>query len=252
MGRGRIEHKKIENKVNRQVTFSKRRTGLFKKATELSVLCDAQIAIIVFSGDRPDKLYEFASPGQRIGKILERYQSMVAPPPGGLHREAQSAYHEVQKLQAKCEALQRTQRNLLGEDLEPLSIKELHALEKQIEVSLAQTRLRKTQVVNERMESLRKQERHLGEINKKLKMKKMEIEAEGEAYHALWNTYNASASAGTNFPLQPTHPNLMECEMAEPVLEMGYPQNHYVREEGTTSRANNVVDELNFIQGWHC
>ncbi|CAM8888864.1 unnamed protein product [Rhodiola kirilowii] len=251
MGRGRIELKKIENKVNRQVTFSKRRTGLFKKATELSVLCDAQIAIIIFSGDRPDKFYELASPSQSMGRILERYQNMVAPQEGVLHRESQSTFHEVQKLQAKYEALQRTQRNLLGEDLGPLSIKELQQLEKQIEVSLAQTRLKKTQMVNERMEALRKQERHLGEINKKLKMKKLEIEAEGQAYHALWNSYNNGA--GTNFTLQPTQPNLMEFEMAEhqqPVLEIGSyaDQNNYVIEEGTSIRSN-MVD---FIQGWHC
>ncbi|CAI0380958.1 unnamed protein product [Linum tenue] len=32
MGRGRVQLKRIENKINRQVTFSKRRAGLLKKA----------------------------------------------------------------------------------------------------------------------------------------------------------------------------------------------------------------------------
>ncbi|KAJ6766499.1 AGAMOUS-LIKE MADS-BOX PROTEIN FUL-L [Salix purpurea] len=49
MGRGRVQLKRIENKINRQVTFSKRRTGLLKKAHEISVLCDADVALIVFS-----------------------------------------------------------------------------------------------------------------------------------------------------------------------------------------------------------
>ncbi|KAF8408438.1 hypothetical protein HHK36_007591 [Tetracentron sinense] len=49
MGRGRVELKRIENKINRQVTFAKRRNGLLKKAYELSVLCDAEVALIVFS-----------------------------------------------------------------------------------------------------------------------------------------------------------------------------------------------------------
>ncbi|KAL6994112.1 Agamous-like MADS-box protein ap1 [Sarracenia purpurea var. burkii] len=49
MGRGRVQLKRIENKVSRQVTFSKRRTGLLKKAHEISVLCDAEVALIVFS-----------------------------------------------------------------------------------------------------------------------------------------------------------------------------------------------------------
>jgi len=49
MVRQRIEIRKIENLTRRQVTFSKRRRGLFKKANELSTLCDADIALIVFS-----------------------------------------------------------------------------------------------------------------------------------------------------------------------------------------------------------
>ncbi|KAF8399985.1 hypothetical protein HHK36_015858 [Tetracentron sinense] len=59
MGRGRVELKRIENKINRQVTFSKRRNGLLKKAYELSVLCDAEVALIIFSSR--GKLYEFCS-----------------------------------------------------------------------------------------------------------------------------------------------------------------------------------------------
>ena len=59
MGRGRVELKRIENKINRQVTFSKRRNGLLKKAFELSVLCDAEVALVVFSPR--GKLFEFAS-----------------------------------------------------------------------------------------------------------------------------------------------------------------------------------------------
>ena len=59
MGRGKIEIKKIENVNSRQVTFSKRRAGLLKKAKELAILCDAEVGVIVFSST--GKLYEFAS-----------------------------------------------------------------------------------------------------------------------------------------------------------------------------------------------
>jgi hypothetical protein len=59
MRRGRVELKRIENKINRQVTFAKRRNGLLKKAYELSVLCDAEVALIIFSNR--GKLYEFCS-----------------------------------------------------------------------------------------------------------------------------------------------------------------------------------------------
>ncbi|WOL07472.1 hypothetical protein Cni_G16213 [Canna indica] len=59
MVRGKTQMKRIENATSRQVTFSKRRSGLLKKAFELSVLCDVEIALIVFSAR--GKLYEFAS-----------------------------------------------------------------------------------------------------------------------------------------------------------------------------------------------
>lgn len=58
-GRGKIEIKRIENTTNRQVTFCKRRNGLLKKAYELSVLCDAEVALIVFSSR--GRLYEYAN-----------------------------------------------------------------------------------------------------------------------------------------------------------------------------------------------
>jgi hypothetical protein len=59
MVRGKTQMKRIENESHRQVTFSKRRNGLLKKAFELSVLCDAEVALIVFS--TTGKLYEFSS-----------------------------------------------------------------------------------------------------------------------------------------------------------------------------------------------
>ncbi|RZB98713.1 Agamous-like MADS-box protein AGL8 isoform B [Glycine soja] len=59
MGRGRVQLKRIENKTSQQVTFSKRRSGLLKKANEISVLCDAQVALIMFS--TKGKLFEYSS-----------------------------------------------------------------------------------------------------------------------------------------------------------------------------------------------
>ncbi|KAI3472208.1 hypothetical protein Pfo_029696 [Paulownia fortunei] len=73
MGRGKIEIKKIENVNSRQVTFSKRRGGLMKKAKELAVLCDAQVAVIIFSGT--GKLYEFANEIEKL-KLIHRYVSI--------------------------------------------------------------------------------------------------------------------------------------------------------------------------------
>jgi hypothetical protein len=61
MARGKVQMRRIENPVHRQVTFCKRRMGLLKKAKELSVLCDADIGVMVFSPH--GKMYELATNG---------------------------------------------------------------------------------------------------------------------------------------------------------------------------------------------
>ncbi|RWV94439.1 hypothetical protein GW17_00043024 [Ensete ventricosum] len=60
MGRGKIEIKRIENSTNRQVTFSKRRNGIIKKAREISILCEAQVSVVIFSSS--GKMSEYCSP----------------------------------------------------------------------------------------------------------------------------------------------------------------------------------------------
>ncbi|KAJ4724840.1 Agamous-like MADS-box protein [Melia azedarach] len=68
-GRQKIEIKKLQNKSSLQVTFSKRRTGLFSKAMELCVLCGAEVGIIVFSPN--GKIFVVGHPDFDI--ILNRY-----------------------------------------------------------------------------------------------------------------------------------------------------------------------------------
>ncbi|KAL5727783.1 Agamous-like MADS-box protein mads3 [Ranunculus cassubicifolius] len=215
MGRGRVELKKIENKINRQVTFSKRRNGLLKKAYELSVLCDAEVGLIIFSGR--GKLYEFASAG--MSRTLERYQrsSFNTDSNLAIDRDSQSWYQEVSKLKAKYESLQRSQRHLLGEDLGPLNVKELQNLEKQLEGALAQARHRKYQ-----------------------------LEAEGQgSLRAMQGSWESTALVSqNNYSGHPSHSNSMDCE---PTLQIGYHQ--YVSADGGPIQRNHV-GENNFIQGW--
>nr|BAC66964.1 MADS-box transcription factor SEP1 [Agapanthus praecox] len=241
MGRGRVELKRIENKINRQVTFSKRRNGLLKKAYELSVLCDAEVALIVFSSR--GKLYEFGSAG--TSKTLERYQRCCYTSQDATiaDREKQNWYQEVARLKAKFESLQSAQRHLLGEDLGPLSVKELQQLERQLEASLSQARQRKTQIMFDQMEELRKKEHHLGEINKQLKTK---LEAEGENLRAIqgsWESDATNVGGGNVFSMHPSHSSAMECE---PTLQIGYHQ--LVQPEGSLPR--NSGGENNFMLGW--
>ncbi|RCV32010.1 hypothetical protein SETIT_6G223700v2 [Setaria italica] len=69
--RGRVELRRIEDRTSRQVRFSKRRSGLFKKARELAVLCDARVALVVFSP--AGRLYKFASADSSIEEIFGRH-----------------------------------------------------------------------------------------------------------------------------------------------------------------------------------
>ncbi|KAJ6755724.1 MADS BOX PROTEIN [Salix purpurea] len=68
-GRQKIEIKRVEKESNRYVTFSKRKNGLFKKATELSTLCGAETAVIIFSEHR--KLFSCGQPD--VDQVLDRY-----------------------------------------------------------------------------------------------------------------------------------------------------------------------------------
>ncbi|KAG0489259.1 hypothetical protein HPP92_008009 [Vanilla planifolia] len=219
MGRGRVELKRIENKINRQVTFAKRRNGLLKKAYELSVLCDAEVALIIFSNR--GKLYEFCSSSSML-KTLERYQkcNYGAPETSMISRETQSSQQEYLKLKARVEALQRSQRNLLGEDLGPLSSKELEQLERQLDASLKQIRSTRTQFMLDQLADLQRREQMLCEANKALK-RRLEESSQVNPQQ-VWDPSSAHAVGYSRQPALPHsdafyHP--LECE---PTLQVGY------------------------------
>ncbi|KAK5812539.1 hypothetical protein PVK06_027974 [Gossypium arboreum] len=182
-------------------------------------------------------------------KTLERYQQCCFTPQPQHNipeHETQSWYQEIIKLKAKYEALERTQRHLLGDDLGPLNLKELQNLEKQLEGTLVLARQRKTQIMMEQMEDLRKKERQLGELNKQLKIK---LDGEGQnlkTSQGLWSC--CTTAENSHFPLHPSHPNPMECDH-EPVLQIGRYHHHYVEAEGS-SVPRSMAGETNFIHGW--
>ncbi|KAK1386087.1 Agamous-like MADS-box protein AGL62 [Heracleum sosnowskyi] len=70
-GRKRISIQKIETQSNLEVTFSKRRNGVFVKASELSLLCHCQVAIIIFSREAEDNIFAFGEPS--IEQILDTF-----------------------------------------------------------------------------------------------------------------------------------------------------------------------------------
>ncbi|XP_057496332.1 agamous-like MADS-box protein MADS4 [Actinidia eriantha] len=241
MGRGRVELKRIENKINRQVTFAKRRNGLLKKAYELSILCDAEVALIIFSNR--GKLYEFCSTSSML-KTLERYQkcNYGVPEPNISAREALelSSQQEYLKLKARYEALQRSQRNLLGEDLGPLNSKELESLERQLDMSLKQIRSTRTQYMLDQLTDLQRKEHALNEANKSLKQRLFE----GSQVNTLqWNP-GAQDVGYSQQAAQPQgdvffHP--LDCE---PTLQIGYVQTDPI----TVVAAGPSVN--NYMTGW--
>ncbi|CAI9302359.1 unnamed protein product [Lactuca saligna] len=167
MVRGKVELKRIENTTSRQVTFTKRRNGLLKKAYELSVLCDAEVALIIFS--QKGKLYEFSS--SNMQKTIEKYRADVkkdeiCTPENEVH--VQQLKQEAAAIQQQIEQLEISQRRLLGQDLVSCSVEELSHLDSKLEHTLRTIRARKTQLFKEQVEKLKAKERYLLEENARL------------------------------------------------------------------------------------
>ncbi|XP_073035030.1 MADS-box protein AGL42-like [Primulina eburnea] len=167
MVRGKIELKRIENTTSRQVTFSKRRNGLLKKAYELSVLCDAEVALIVFS--QKGKLFEFSS--SDMGHTIERFREHVKEECKADMKDEQQMQdmkHEAEILSKKIELLENSQRKLLGHCLGTCPMEEIPEIENQLEKSLKNIRTRKAQLFSEEIEKFRAKEKLLLEENARL------------------------------------------------------------------------------------
>ncbi|KAL1292485.1 agamous-like MADS-box protein AGL11 isoform X4 [Arachis hypogaea] len=142
MGRGKIEIKRIENTTNRQVTFCKRRNGLLKKAYELSVLCDAEVALIVFSSR--GRLYEYSN--NNIRSTIERYKKACSDhscTSTATEINAQYYQQESAKLRQQIQMLQNSNRHLMGDALSTLTVKELKQLENRLERGITRIRSKK-------------------------------------------------------------------------------------------------------------
>lgn len=173
MVRGKTQLKRIENATSRQVTFSKRRSGLLKKAFELSVLCDAELALIIFSPT--GKLYEFSS-SSGINKTIQRYVTnakvVSMGSETGIQENVKNMTDEsTAELHKKIDLLEESQRKLLGEGLDSCSTDELEQMERQLEHSLRSIRARKSTLLNEQIEQLKEQQKKLTRANTELRNK---------------------------------------------------------------------------------
>ncbi|KAK9273117.1 hypothetical protein L1049_017924 [Liquidambar formosana] len=164
MVRGKTQMRRIENATSRQVTFSKRRNGLLKKAFELSVLCDAEVALIIFSPR--GKLYEFASSSMQ--ETIERYQRHrkdVETDNKTIEQNMQHLKREAESMVKKIELLEVSKRKLLGEGLASCTYEELQQIEQQLERSVVSVRARKYQAFKEQVEQLQEKGKMLAAEN---------------------------------------------------------------------------------------
>jgi len=174
MGRGKVQIKKIENTTSRQVTFCKRKNGLLKKAYELSLLCDAEVALLIFSSS--GRLYEFAN--KSVNATTERYMKAYAEnmPQSGALTECNSWQQEVRKLTQQRDSLIDSIRKLMGQDLDSLSMKELKHIEIQLGKSINCVRSKKNEVLLGEIENLQRRDCQLFAENQFLRSKIEEFE----------------------------------------------------------------------------
>ncbi|XP_066381063.1 MADS-box transcription factor 55-like isoform X1 [Miscanthus floridulus] len=168
MARERREIRRIENTAARQVTYSKRRRGLFKKAEELAVLCDADVALVVFSAT--GKLSQFAS--SSMNDIIDKYSTHSKnlgkshqQPPIDLNVE-QSKYTGLNEQLAEAT---HGLRQMRGEDLEGLSVEELHQMERKLEAGLHRVLSTKDQLFTQQISELQQKGTQLEDENRRLK-----------------------------------------------------------------------------------
>ncbi|KAG6497118.1 MADS-box transcription factor 23-like isoform X1 [Zingiber officinale] len=152
MGRGKIVIRRIDDATSRQVTFSKRRNGLLKKAKELAILCDAQVGVAVFSST--GRLYEFSNTSMK--SVIDRYtaskeeQHLIT----SSSAEVKAWQRETTSLRQQLHNLQENHRQLIGQDLSGLSVKDLQNIESQLEISLCSVRMKKDQLLIEEIQEL--------------------------------------------------------------------------------------------------
>ncbi|KAL2342057.1 hypothetical protein Fmac_009997 [Flemingia macrophylla] len=145
MVRKKIAIKRIEDVTARHVCFSKRKSGLFKKARELSILCDAEIALIVFSP--ASKLFEYAT--SSMEKVIERHISRSELNFDKLDKTwaEQQIRCNYANLNNKLGEKTSEMRQLNGEELQGLTLKQLQKIEDRLYSSLNRVNKAKMQLM---------------------------------------------------------------------------------------------------------
>ncbi|PIN23648.1 MADS box transcription factor [Handroanthus impetiginosus] len=156
MGRNKIEIKKMERGSSSQSTYVKRRLGLFKKARELSTLCDAEVAVILFSST--GEMNQQCS-GDLMA-LIRKFKNSLGPnnTPADEPKEQPNMQVDVPRQEMQKHDLKKLQS--LGKNLTGMDLQELHALEQKLNEGLLCIKERKEQILLEEIARCRMQEMH--------------------------------------------------------------------------------------------
>ncbi|CAE6111856.1 unnamed protein product [Arabidopsis arenosa] len=200
MGRGKIEIKRIENANNRVVTFSKRRNGLVKKAKEITVLCDAKVALIIFASN--GKMVDYCCPSMDLGAMLDQYQKLSGKKLWDAKHENLS--NEIDRIKKENDSLQLELRHLKGEDIQSLNLKNLMAVEHAIEHGLDKVRDHQIELLN----SKRRNDKMIMEEHRQLtfQLQQQEMAIASNARGLMMRDHDGQFG----YRVQPIQPNLQE------------------------------------------
>ncbi|KAL5724975.1 hypothetical protein ACHQM5_008174 [Ranunculus cassubicifolius] len=131
MGRVKISITKIEDRVKRNTTFTKRRTGLFQKAAEYCVLSGAQLAIIVFSSR--GTLFSFGH--SSVEEIVDRCLNKTVPSPINVKGDSRLAtlLDQIREIKEKDKGDRKFWWEKMNLDEDDKSVEELHCLKNSLE-----------------------------------------------------------------------------------------------------------------------
>uniref|UniRef100_A0A453IYQ8 Uncharacterized protein n=1 Tax=Aegilops tauschii subsp. strangulata TaxID=200361 RepID=A0A453IYQ8_AEGTS len=208
--RERIAIRRIENLAARQVTFSKRRRGLFKKAEELSILCDAEVGLAVFSAT--GKLFQFGA--CIMNQIIDRYNSHSKilkkadePSQLDLHEDSNCARLRDELAETSSKGMQ-----MRGEELQSLNVQQLQALEKSLESGLGSVLKTKSQKIMDQISELENKRVQLIEENARLKEQgdglklqasKMEMQVAADSPVVYEEGQSSESVTNTSYPRPP-------------------------------------------------
>ncbi|GLU13157.1 hypothetical protein SLE2022_298030 [Rubroshorea leprosula] len=219
MGRVKLQIKRIENNTNRQVTFSKRRNGLIKKAYELSILCDIDIALIMFS---PSGRLSHFSGQRRIEDVLSRYINLPDQDRGSVVRNRELLLGTLKKLKAENDiALQLASSATTNSNVEEVQ-REISTLEQQLQMAEEQLRVYEPEPLTlSSMEEIESCEKNLKEVLARIMQRKNFLLSN----HV--STYNDPSSVQIYLDAQEGFPSSFENDVVSWLPENGQNPSQY-------------------------